>query len=55
MTEVLFYTHVDDKLQTACALASKALARGMRVMLLTRDTGMTDKLSRMLWSTPWGS
>jgi len=52
MTEVLFYTHVDDKLQTACALTSKALARGMRVMLLTRDTGMTDKLSRMLWSTP---
>jgi len=52
MTEVLFYTHVDDKLQTACALTSKALARGMRVMLLTRDTGMTDKLSRMFWSTP---
>ena len=52
MTEVLFYTHVDDKLQTACALTFKALARGMRVMLWTRDAGMTDKLSRMLWSSP---
>ena len=52
MTEVLFYTQVHDKLQTACALTSKALARGMRVMLWTRDAGMTDKLSRMLWSIP---
>ena len=52
MTEVLFYTHVDDKLQTACALTSKALARGMRVMLFTRDAGMTDQLSRLLWSAP---
>jgi DNA polymerase IIIc chi subunit len=32
MTEVLFYTHVDDKLRTACTLTAKALARGMRVM-----------------------
>ena len=52
MTEVLFYTHVDDKLQTACTLTAKALVRGMRIMLWTRDAGMTDKLSRMLWSTP---
>ena len=52
MTEVLFYTHVDDKLQTACALTFKALGRGMRVMLWTRDANMTDKVSRMLWSTP---
>jgi DNA polymerase-3 subunit chi len=52
MTEVLFYTHVDDKLQTACALAAKALARSMRVLLFTADARMTDKLSRMLWSVP---
>ena len=52
MTEVLFYTHVDDKLQTACALASKALARGLRVLLFTADARMSDKLSRMLWSVP---
>ena len=52
MTEVLFYTHVEDKLQTACALSAKALARGMRVLLFTRDARMTDKLSRILWSTP---
>jgi DNA polymerase-3 subunit chi len=52
MTEVLFYTHVDDKLQTACALAAKALAHSMRVLLFTADARMTDKLSRMLWSVP---
>lgn len=52
MTEVLFYTHVDDKLQTACALAAKALARKMRVMLFTPDAAVTDRLSRMLWTVP---
>lgn len=52
MTEVLFYTHVDDKFRTACALAAKALARGMRVMMFTRDAGMTDRISRMLWVNP---
>jgi DNA polymerase-3 subunit chi len=52
MTEVLFYTHVGDKLQTACVLTTKALARGMRVMLFTPDAAATDRLSRMLWSVP---
>ncbi len=52
MTEVLFYTHADDKLQTACALTAKALARKMRVMLFTADPAATDRLSSLLWSVP---
>ncbi len=52
MTEVLFYTHADDKLKTACALTAKALARKMRVMLFTADPAATDHLSRLLWSVP---
>ena len=52
MTEVLFYTNVDNKLQTACTLTLKALARGMRVMLLTPDSSATERLSKLLWSTP---
>jgi DNA polymerase-3 subunit chi len=52
MTEVLFYTHADDKLQTACALTAKALARKMRVMLFTADAAASDRLSRLLWSVP---
>ena len=50
MTEVLFYTHADDKLQTACTLTAKALARKMRVMLFTADRAATDHLSKLLWS-----
>ena len=52
MTEVLFYTHVEDKLHTACQLSAKALTRQMRVLILTIDAALTDKVSRLLWSVP---
>ncbi len=52
MTEVLFYTNADNKLQTACQLTSKALVRGMRVMLLTPDAAATEQLGKLLWSVP---
>jgi len=52
VTEVLFYTNAPDKLQTACILATKALARKMRVMLFTADAAATDRLGRMLWTVP---
>ncbi len=52
MTEVLFYTHAADRLQTACALTTKALARKMRVMLFTADATATEHLGRMLWTAP---
>lgn len=52
MTEVLFYTNAADKLHAACQLSSKALSRKMRVMILTPEAQVTDRLSRMLWSTP---
>lgn len=52
MTEVLFYTNVEDKLQTACLLTSKALSKNMRVLLFTPDAGMTERLSKLLWTVP---
>src|SRR5258706_4458966 len=52
MTEVFLYSNVDDKLQTACMLTTKALARGMRVMLLTPDSAGTERLSKLIWSAP---
>ncbi|HWQ37261.1 MAG TPA: DNA polymerase III subunit chi [Burkholderiales bacterium] len=52
MTEVLFYTHVESKLQTACQLCAKALAKNMRVMILTPRAELTEKVSKMLWSVP---
>jgi len=52
VTEVLFYTEVDDKLRTACMLTSKAFARSMRVMLFTPDASATEHLTKLLWTLP---
>ncbi len=52
MTELLFYTNAADKLHAACQLSCKALSRKMRVMILTPESQVTDKLSRLLWTTP---
>ena len=52
MTEVLFYTHADDKLRMACMLTGKAFARGMRVMLFTPDSSATEHLTKLLWTLP---
>lgn len=52
MTEVFFYSNANDKMQTACTLTLKALAKGMRVMLLTPDAATTDRLSKLIWSVP---
>ena len=37
MTQIDFYTHVENKLSTACTLAGKAHARGLRVTVLLPD------------------
>lgn len=52
MTQIDFYTHVGDKLETACRLAAKAMQQGLRVMLLTPDAAATERLDRMLWTLP---
>lgn len=52
MTQIDFYTRVAQKLQTACALCAKAVARNLRVMVLTPDAETTDRLDRMLWTHP---
>jgi DNA polymerase-3 subunit chi len=52
MTGVFFYTHAEDKLQTACTLMAKALARSMRVLILTPDAATTERLGKLIWSAP---
>jgi DNA polymerase-3 subunit chi len=52
MTQVDFYTHVDNKTKLACILSAKALERGRRVMIFTPDTATTKLLDHMLWTTP---
>jgi DNA polymerase-3 subunit chi len=52
MTQVDFYTHSDDRMRTVAQLCTKALARQIRVLCLTRDADMSERLSKVLWSTP---
>ncbi len=52
MTQIDFYTHVDNKLQTACQLVAKAYERKLRVLVFTPDVTMSNKLDTMLWTTP---
>lgn len=52
MTQIDFYTQVDDKLQTACRLTAKARKQGLRVTLFCPDRDIVSRLDRMLWSVP---
>ena len=50
MTQVDFYTHVSNKLDTACLLCTKALAQNKRVMILTPDAATTERVDHALWA-----
>jgi DNA polymerase-3 subunit chi len=52
MTRIDFYTKVADRLQTACTLCGKAVARQMRVLVLTPDAEATERMDRLLWTHP---
>jgi len=52
MTRIDFYTHVENRHPTLCALAGKALARGLRMMILTADGEATERVGRLLWTQP---
>lgn len=52
MTQIDFYTRVDDKLATACKLTAKAFQQGLRVLVLTPDGETTEKVDRLLWTLP---
>lgn len=52
MTQIDFYTHVDNKLQTACVLTAKALARNMKVVIYAPDRATGAHIDNLLWSHP---
>ena len=52
MTQIDFYTRADDKLATACRLAANAFQQGLRVLVLTPDAEITERVDRLLWTTP---
>jgi len=52
MTQIDFYTHVEDKLKVACQLAGKAFARGLKVIVFCADREAAQRVDRALWITP---
>jgi len=52
MTQIDFYTHVQDKQLLACKLSAKALEQGLRVLVLTPDEGEAAGMDRMMWRIP---
>ncbi|MEN6586375.1 MAG: DNA polymerase III subunit chi [Sulfuricella sp.] len=52
MTQIDFYTHVQDKRLLACKLSAKALEQDLRVLVLTADEGEAARMDQMLWTTP---
>lgn len=52
MTQIDFYTRVTDRLQTACQLCAKALSHRLQVLVLTPDAATTERMDRLLWTTP---
>ena len=52
MTQIDFYTHVEDKLNTAARLAAKAYRQGMRSTVLCSNAESAQRFDRLLWITP---
>ena len=52
MTQIDFYTHVQDKQLLACKLSAKAMEQGLRVLVLTPGENDTERMGQMLWSIP---
>lgn len=52
MTSIDFYFNAEDRLQVACRLAGKALARGKRLLIYAPQPETASRVDRMLWTWP---
>jgi len=52
MTQVDFYTGVNDKLHTVCNLSQKAVQNGLRVLVHTPHQSILEALDELLWTYP---
>ena len=52
MTQIDFYTHVQNKQQIACVLSTKAFERGLRTLIYTPDSATSQQMDQLLWSSP---
>ena len=52
MTSVDFFFNAEDKLQVACRIAGKAVARGERLLIYAPDAETASRLDKLLWTWP---
>ena len=52
MTEIFFYTHVENKFLVACQLSNKVLRDKRKMMVFAPDESVAAKIDRLLWTTP---
>jgi DNA polymerase-3 subunit chi len=52
MTQIDFYTNVDDKLHTACRIVAKAHGLGHKTFVCCPDPETAQRFDRLLWTTP---
>src|SRR5882762_7457980 len=52
VTSIDFYFNAEDRLQVACRLAGKALARGQRVLIYAPEHDTAQRIDKMLWTWP---
>ncbi len=52
MTEILFYTHVENKFHTACEISHKVLRAKRKMMVFAQDESDATKIDRLLWTVP---
>jgi DNA polymerase-3 subunit chi len=52
MTQIDFYTNVEDKLATACRIVFKAYGLKQRIVVFCPDTETAQRVDRLLWVSP---
>lgn len=52
MTEIIFYTFAENRLDVARRVAAKAYGQGRQVMIYAPDPAAADAIDRLLWTTP---
>lgn len=50
MTQILFYSGSNDKLQTTCRLCAKAVQQKKKVLVYTPEISTLDQLDGLLWT-----
>ncbi len=52
MTEIFFYTHVENKFLVACQLSHKVLRDKRKMLVFAADESVASKIDRLMWTTP---